>query len=160
MKTNKWIILAIVISTLAACNKTTKNTNRLKGETWQVTALTIDGNAEEADHLPLWEFEDCDNYDEICMGHWVLGDEDEAHFAWQFDEKGSKFSISNQSEAGHDHDHEDDDHEGAHSPVDQCTELSGTYSVDESKRKTMKFSSDQTIGHPGELVEISIEKVE
>lgn len=155
------LILVLVATGLVACNKTNSFSKRLSGETWTVTKLTIDGVEEEEDHLPELEFSDCDIYDEVCMGEWHIEDE-HAEFAWQFNENGDKFIISNQSEAEHDHDHDHDhdhgDEEEHVEPIDQCQDLSGTYDVDEMKRKTMKITSSALIGYEGELVEIELEK--
>lgn len=153
------LYLPLVAVLATGCNKTKSFSNRLSGETWAVTKLTIDGEEEESDHFPTLEFADCDIYEEVCEGHWMLEGE-EAHFAWQFDERGSLFTISNQSTAEHDHDHEhEDDAEHEHAdPVDQCQDLSGTYDVEEMKRSTMTIKSTSTVGHEGEEVMLVLEK--
>lgn len=173
MKTYSSILILAVIL-LTACNKTNRFSNRLAGETWKITSITVGGEAEEAEHLAELQFEDCDIYDETCMGEWMLEGE-HAEFAWQFNENGDKFTLSNQSEAehdhdhdhegdDHDHDHEGDDHDHDHGheheadAVTQCQEFSGTYDVDEMKRNTMIIKSTETIGHPGEEVVIELEK--
>ena len=58
-----FILAAVASVGLSACNKTNSFSNRLSGEVWQATKLTIDGDAEEADHLPELHFDDCDIYD-------------------------------------------------------------------------------------------------
>ena len=165
-----FILAAAATIGLSACNKTNSFSNRLSGENWQVTKLTVDGNEEDADHLPELHFDDCDIYDEVCMGEWYIEDE-HAEFAWQFNDNGESLTISNQSEAEHDHDddHGDDDHGDDHNhdhgeeeehvePVDQCQELSGTYTVEEMTRSAMKISSNAVIGHDGETVTIEFER--
>lgn len=159
------ILVAVASFSLSACNKTNSFSNRLSGEIWEVSKLTIDGDEEEADHLPELHFEDCDIYDEVCMGEWYIEDE-HAEFAWQFNDNGESFTISNQSEAEHDHDHGDDhdhdhgDEEKHIEPVDQCQELSGTYTVEEMTRSVMKISSNSVIGHDGETVTIELKRVD
>jgi len=156
-----FILVAVASFGLSACNKTNSFSNRLSGEIWEVSKLTIDGDEEEADHLPELHFEDCDIYDEVCMGEWYIEDE-HAEFAWQFNDNGESFTISNQSEAEHDHDHDHDhgDEEEHVEPVDQCQELSGTYTVEEMTRSVMKISSNSVIGHDGETVTIELKKVD
>ena len=150
------------VAVLTACNKTKINSNRLSGEVWKVVSITTDGEPFEQDDLPELEFEDCDIYDEVCMGHWALEDE-EAHFAWQFSDNGELFTLSNQSEMDHDHDHEEDheeDHDDGHehmNPTEQCQNFSGSYKVEDSKRKSMKISSSETVGYFGVEVLIELE---
>jgi len=157
-----FILVALASFGLSACNKTNTFANRLSGEIWEVSKLTIDGDEEEAYHLPVLHFDDCDIYDEVCIGEWNLGDE-YAEFAWQFRSNGESFIISNQSDAEHDHDHDDDHddnlvHDTNGDPIDQCQELSGTYTVEEMTRLIMKISSNSVIGHDGEIVTIELKR--
>jgi hypothetical protein len=161
MKNYIFILGLISLVSFTSCNKTNSLSKRLSGETWKVTSLLIDGEIEEEDHLPEFTFDECDIYDEVCMAEWHIEDE-HAEFAWQFDEKGTIFTISNQTTAEHDHDHEEEEEEHEEElvePVDQCQDLSGTYDVDEMDNKVMKISSNATIGHDGVMVVIELERV-
>lgn len=157
----KKLILAVgVIALLSSCNKTRLNSNRFSGEIWKITSITIDGVAEEESHLPVLEFEDCDNYEKVCMGHWIIENED-AHFAWQFSDNGETLTISNQSESDHSHEHDDhgDDHDHV-DPIEQCQDLSGSYTVEVSKRMRMEINSTESIGYSGVEVKIAIERID
>lgn len=149
----KLLLLSVVVTLgFSGCNKTKTYSKRLSGETWSVVKLTINGE-DETDHLPQLTFSDCDICAEVCTGEWMLEGE-HAEFAWQFDEKGQKFTVSNQSEATHEHEHE----EGHVEPIDQCQDLSGSYDVVKMTRKTMQLSSSTTVGYHGTEVEMELEK--
>jgi hypothetical protein len=160
----KVIIVLSAFAMFTACSKTRINSNRFSGEVWKVVSISVDGEAEEQDHFQTFEFEDCDNFEEVCMGHWVIGAED-AHFAWQFNDNGETLTFSNQSEMDHEHDHDhehdvdDDDHHHVN-PIEQCQDFSGTYLVESSKRRSMKLSSTETIGYPGIEVVIELEHID
>lgn len=144
--------LAIVAVTVVACNKTNQRSKRLiKGGEWKVTELTIDGVSEE--ELPSWEISDCDPYESVCIGHWENEEGGHAEFAWQFNDKGQSFTISHQAEEG-EHEHEHADQEAA----EQAYHFSGTYEVLEYSKTKMKFTSNETVGFPGQTAVIVIEK--
>jgi hypothetical protein len=153
----KVILMLSAVALFTSCNKTRVNSNRFSGEIWKVVSITVNGVAEDQDHLPVFEFEDCDIYEEVCMGHWVLNNED-AHFAWQFTDNGETLTISNQSESSHEHEHEDDYQHM--DPVEQCQNFSGSYVVVVSKRKSMEISSTETIGYPGAEVLIELKHID
>lgn len=131
-----------------ACNKTKTYSNRLDGGNWKVTELSIDGvNQSE---LPEWIINECDIYGESCTGEWKNDEGGHGEFVWQFREKGKTFEISNQSD--HTHSHADEEAQA------QCSDFSGVYTVEESGKKKMKFTSTTTIGYPGNTAVIVIEK--
>ena len=150
MKTTIYTLIALV-TLLTACNKTKVSSKRLAGEHWKVVKLTIGGTA--ATELPEMHFSDCDPYEEVCKGDWEIG-EAHAEFAWGFNEKGKKFTLSNQyTSDGHAH--------GGHEQeelVELSENLSGLYDVVESSRKAMKFKSSSTVGYAGQEVILEIEK--
>ena len=143
---------AVAILVVAACSKTNQRTKRLiKGGEWTVTELSVDGTNE--DELPSWEISDCDPYEAVCIGHWENEEGGHAEFAWQFNSKGSQFTISHQAEEG-EHEHEHADEEAA----EQAYNFSGTYEVLEYSKTKMKFSSTSTVGFNGQTAVIVIEK--
>jgi hypothetical protein len=156
MKTTKIFsvfIFAAVI--LTACNKSKKVSKRLAGETWKVVELTVDGISEE--ELPTLMFEDCDIYDEVCIGEWETPEEAHAEFAWQVRDKGETFELSNQSTLEDAHSHGGDEH-AAEEAVLQCQSFSGVYTITEHKRKEMQMESSSTLGFNGSKVVIKLER--
>ena len=148
---------AIALSlAFTACNKTKKVSKRLisAGE-WRVTELSVDGvNQEE---LPTWEIEACDDiYAQSCMAEWKNDEGGHAEFIWQFREKGETFEISHQAEEheGEEHDH---DH-AAEEAAEQAYNFSGVYTVVESGKDKMEFTTTSAIGYNGNTVKIIIEK--
>lgn len=141
---------------LTACNKTQSTSNRLiDGGMWNVTELTVNGVGE--DELPMWEIDDCEIYDESCVGEWMNDEGGHAEFVWQFRDKGDTFEISYQAEEdGHGHVHELDhaDEEVAA----QAYGFSGIYEVTARDKDRMQFQSTAAIEHPGETVIITIAK--
>lgn len=144
------LLLAILI--MSACNKTKINANRLiKAGEWTVTELSVDGTNE--DELPKWSIEDCDIYDESCLGEWENEEGGHADFIWQFRDKGKTFEISRQeNEEGHSHGHAGEE------AAAQCYAFSGIYEVIERKKDMMQFQTMAALGHAGESVVIKIEK--
>jgi hypothetical protein len=145
----KYFILFVAAASIAvACNKTKTYSNRLDGGVWKVTELSVDGvNQSE---LPDWNINECDIYGESCTGEWQNAEGGHGEFVWQFRDKGKTFEISNQSD--HTHSHADEEAQA------QCSDFSGVYTVEESGKKKMKFSSTVTIGYPGSTAVITIEK--
>jgi len=141
----------------ASCNKTKINTNRLDGGEWKITELSVDG-VNEAE-FPHWNISECDAYDETCMGEWINHHGNIVKFAWQFRDKGKTFEISNQSTfeeataglTGH-------DYLEAEENLEQCQNFSGVYGVVKRKKTSMEFKTSSSIGFPGKLVVIKIEK--
>lgn len=153
---NIFMIAAVMLLTVQACNKTKKYSKRLAGETWAVKTLTVDGTSEE--ELPTLVFEDCDIYDEVCMGEWTNPEGAHAEFAWQIREKGKIFELSNQSNLeGDGHDHGNVDEHAQEEAILQCQNFSGIYEIKEHKKKSMRFESKSTIGFPGQAVVIELE---
>ncbi|PWL29630.1 MAG: hypothetical protein DCO96_07680 [Fluviicola sp. XM-24bin1] len=150
--------VAIAIFVVAACSKTNKATKRLiRAGEWKVTELSVDGTNEA--ELPKWEFSNCDPYEEVCVAKWENDEGGHADFAWQFNKDGAEFTISHQAEdedahAGHEHEHDHATEEAAA----QAYAFSGKYSVVESDKNKMSFTSTSTVGYPGQTVVIVIEK--
>lgn len=144
-------IIIVAIITLSGCDKDKRHAKRLGGEKWQVTELTMDG-ASQPD-MPLLEFEECDIYNELCIGTWSNNAGGKSYFIWQFRNKATSFEISNQSTiatAGG-----VDANEQA---VIQCSDYSGIYQVVESKKSKMRFEALSTLGSGGKKVTMTIEK--
>lgn len=144
--------VAMAAIMLSACSKTNKANKRfIKAGEWTVTELSVDGVSE--DELPVWEISDCDPYEAVCIGHWENEEGGHAEFAWQFNNKGESFVVSHQAEEGeHEHDHADEE------AAEQAYNFSGTYSVTESGKTKMSFTSTETVGFPGQTAVIVIEK--
>lgn len=146
-------LCAILLIGCIACNKTKINSKRLmKGETWAVTELSVDGTNEA--ELPSWEIEECDIYEESCHGEWENEEGGHAEFIWQFRDKGETFEISYQAEEGHEHAHDHTAEEAAA----QAYAFSGIYEVIERKKGMMQFKTTAALGHVGKTVVIKIEK--
>ena len=152
MKTLKIISLSMAILIgFASCNKTKVNSKRLiKAGEWKVTELSVDGSNEA--ELPSWEIEDCDIYEQSCMGEWMNDEGGHAEFVWQFREKGKTFEISYQADEDHAHDH------AAQEAAAQAYAFSGVYEVVGRKTKEMQFHTTSALGHAGKAVVIKIEK--
>jgi len=150
------LILAIAVG-FAACNKSKINSKRfMKAGEWKVTELSVDGTNE--DELPHWHVEDCDIYKESCEAHWENEEGGEAHFVWQYRDKGKTYEISYQKEedsGGHSHSH---DHATEEAEA-QAYNFSGVYEVVSAKKKSMEFKSTSTLGFSGQTVVIKIEKM-
>ncbi len=142
---------------LSACNKTKSTSNRFMdaGE-WQITEMSVDGTNEE--ELPLWEIEDCNIYEESCYGHWENEEGGHADFIWQFREKANTFEISHQI-VEHEEEAGEEEHDHASEEVaEQAYNFSGVYAVEKRKKDNMIFTSNETVGFPGQSVKIVIEK--
>ena len=143
----KIIYILIAAAFLTACSKTKKYSKRLAGEEWTAKSVTIDGQATD-EHFVL-AFDDCDIYEELCMGTWeseeghAHGTEEEVRFVWQFREKGKVFQLSNQTEG----------HEAV-----QASSFSGIYDVMEMDKEHFKITSASTVGYLGKKVEIVMER--
>lgn len=136
---------------LAGCDKDKKVSKRLSGEEWKVTELTLDGIAQT--DLPVLKFEECDIYNELCIGEWTNEAGGRSFFIWQFRNKATSFEISNQSTlatAG--------GVEANEEAIIQCSDYSGIYEVKESRKTRMKFEAVSTVGSGGKRVTMTIEK--
>ncbi len=156
MKTSLYTVtLVFAVVFMTACNKTKTYSKRLmKAGEWKVTELSVNGTNEA--ELPSWDINDCDIYDEPCLGDWENEEGGHSEFIWQFRDKGKTFEISRQAEEeeGHEHEHDHAEEEAAA----QCYAFSGTYEVEEHKKDKMEFKSTSTLGHSGQTVVIKIEK--
>jgi hypothetical protein len=137
---------------LQSCNKENRySTKLMKGETWTVEHIKIDG--QEFDYTGKWYIESgVDIYDSVPTLEWTVDGLD-AFFEWQFQDKGKTLQLNyNQlcSEA-----------DGTLIDTLDYTghDISGAYNVERHGRNRMEFTSSVTIGHPNKLVEISIERV-
>lgn len=149
----KYIIsILVAFSLLLSCNKEKRYSSKLmKGETWKVTGVYVD--EEYYGFGGTWEItSDVDIYDSIPGALWSANGQSTT-FQWQFQDKGKSFVISykdptcvNCTEAPEELDF-------------QCYFLSGKYNVERHKKKTMKFTSTETVGFPAKSVRIEIEKV-
>jgi hypothetical protein len=138
-----WLLIAMV-----SCNKTKTVSNRLDGQKWKVTELSVDGVNEL--ELPRFKFSDCEIYKESCKGLWYLGEDGHSGFAWQIRDKGKTLEFSNQA----DHAHGLEDVKAA----EQCIAFSGIYKVLVSKRKRMEFETSAAFGFPGKKVVLKMER--
>lgn len=148
-----FIIAIVSIGIATSCNKTKSTSKRfIKAGEWTITELSVDGVNE--DELPTWEIEDCDIYNESCYGEWMSEEGGHADFIWQFREKANTFEISYQAEADESHEHDHASEEVA----EQAYNFSGEYEVVTRKKDEMEFTSENTLGYPGQTVVIKIEK--
>ncbi len=149
-------MVAVAILVVAACSKTNKATKRLiKAGEWTVTELSVDGTNEA--ELPKWDISNCDPYSEVCIGKWENDEGGHADFAWQFNNNGGQFTISHQAE-DHDHEHEHEHDHATEEAAAQAYAFSGTYTVEESSKTKMRFTTTAATGYPGQSVVIVIEK--
>lgn len=152
------LVLALFGLALTSCNKTVKISNQLAGATWNVTELTVDGTS--AAFIPVLEFEECDVFEELCVGKWMDDDGEHVEFYWQVRSSNDEFEISYFAEED-DHDEEEEEgheHGGTAALSLQCAALSGVYQIVEQDKNSMLVSSTATVGHTGETVRIKIEK--
>jgi hypothetical protein len=133
---------------MVSCNKTKTVSNRLDGQKWRVTELSVDGvNQSE---LPLFKFSECEIYKESCKGLWYLGEEGHSGFAWQIRDKGKILEFNNQA----DHAHGLEDVKAA----EQCIAFSGVYKIIKSKRKSMECETSNAFGYAGKKVVLKMER--
>lgn len=148
MKTKLITITTSIVLAISACSKTKVSTNKIGGEEWHVTELSVDGVNE--DELPHLMFNDCNAYEESCTGQWKNHEGGKSNFAWQFRNKGKTFEISNQSELTGDHAQDE--------AVLQCQNFSGVYEVIERKKESMELKSKTTLAYSNQTVVIKLEK--
>lgn len=132
-----------------ACNKEKPFSRKLmKGETWVLDALIIDGV--ESDYHGVWNVtQDVNIYDSVPQITWNTGIND-AVFQWQFQEKGKKFYINYQQQCAECNGSDLD-------TLDYLTfNLTGSYDVVKHKRKEMIFTSSSLAAYPGKEVEIQL----
>lgn len=144
----KLVLFFAGVLLLTACNKTKTVSNRLDGQKWQVTELSVDGVNQSS--LTVLKFSECEIYKESCTGLWYLGETGHAGFAWQIRDKGKTLEISNQA----DHAHGLEDVKAA----EQCIAFSGVYKILENKRKNMSFETTTAHAYNGKKVIIKMER--
>lgn len=144
----KLVLFFAGVLLLTACNKTKTVSNRLDGQKWQVTELSVDGVNQST--LPVLKFSECEIYKESCTGQWYLGETGHAGFAWQIRDKGKTLEISNQA----DHAHGMEDINAA----EQCIAFGGVYKTLQNKRKTMTFETTAAYAFPGKKVILKMER--
>lgn len=142
------LLLALFSATFfASCNKTKQHSNWLTGESWQVTAISIDG--QEFNLKPTFNFDDCAIYDEICFGTLQLDAQGSASFAWQIRDKGNTFELSDQTE------NIDSNNEIA---VSFTSSFSGIYKMNHIDKKNLEIESSACKRYPGKKVLIQLSK--
>jgi hypothetical protein len=147
----KSIFGIICITTLLlSCNKEERFSGKLmKGETWVVKNVSIDGNG--LGIYGIWEITtDVNIYDSVPSLTWT--EQGDAVMEWQFLEKGKKFALSyvQQCDECNGEDLDDLDY--------LAHDLTGTYEVEKHKKKKMSFTSTNALGYTGKEVKISIER--
>ncbi|MDB0037899.1 hypothetical protein N9F08_00900 [bacterium] len=147
------IFSAVTLLVLTACNKEKRYSNRLmKGETWRVLDITIDGSTSA--FSGEWQITtDVDIYDSVPRLQWIDNNQD-AVCEWQFQAKGKSFQLNYYQLC--------EEPTGATlNDLDYfANDISGKYDVGTHKKKKMSFVSMNTIGFPGQKVEISIDRID
>ena len=142
------LLLALVV---VACNKEKRYSRKLmKGETWEVRNVTIDGSSLAV--YGKWQITtNVDIYDSVPRLQWVFNNED-AVCEWQFQNKGKSFQLNYYQLC----------EECFGTDLDSLdyivNDLSGTYDVERNGRLKLKFVSSTTKAFPGKKVMISIER--
>lgn len=144
----KYILILLIFGAFYGCNKTKRNANRLDGQRWKVTELSVDGV--NVSVLPELRFSECDIYNEDCKGTWYFGNSGHAKFFWQVRDKGKTLIISNQA----DHAHTMEDIQAAQ----QCIDFGGTYKILECKKKSFVAESITTHAYAGKKVVLKMKR--
>ena len=147
----RYFFLLALIMIMLGCNKELRYSNKLmKGETWEVRNITVDGNGLST--FGQWQITtDVDIYDSVPRLQWIFNNED-AVCEWQFQDKGKSFQLNYYQLCeecfGTDLDN-----------LDYISDdLSGKYEVQRHGRNKMKFLSTTTKAYAGKSVIISIER--
>ncbi len=148
MKQVKYLLFILTSALLVFCNKTKSVSNKLDGQRWIVTELSVEGVNQEK--LPLIKFSDCEIYKETCKGLWYLGETGHAGLVWQIRDKGKTLEISNQA----DHAHTIEDVKAG----EQCIAFSGVYKIRKSKRNYFEAESMNAYGFSGKKVILKMER--
>lgn len=155
MKSKTGLFLIVVLLCATACSKTKRYANRLSGETWKITSVSIGQVPQQAEKYASLIFEDCDIFEDTCHGQWSL-DTSKADFIWQVNDQGKTFilacltlyeDVQGTEEGGQNYD-----------ALKQCQFMSGYYTIDKMKKKTMEISSNETAGYRGVKVEMVLER--
>lgn len=144
----KYVLHVLIFGALFACNKTKRNANRLDGQRWKVTELSVDGI--NTTILPELRFSECEIYKEDCTGTWYYGSSGHAKFIWQVRDKGKNLIISNQA----DHAHTMEDIQAAQ----QCIDFGGVYKILECKKKAFTAESMETYAYAGKKVILKMKR--
>jgi hypothetical protein len=145
----KSIFIALISISIFSCNKEKPFSRKLmKGETWVLESLKINGV--ESEFHGVWNVtQDVNIYDSVPQISWNTGIND-AVFQWQFQEKGKKFYINYQQQCAECNGSDLD-------TLDYLTfNLTGSYDVVKHKRKEMIFTSSSLAAYPGKEVEIQL----
>ena len=93
--------LILVIGLFAmGCSKDQKVVKNLASGDWEITAMTVDGEAVPEEDLPdyVYTFEECKVKKEDCDGHYTYEDPDKGtqtqDFTYSISEKGTKITIT------------------------------------------------------------------
>jgi len=147
-KLNTFVLLILSFGIISvACNKTKQHSKWLTGETWVVNEVSIDGAP--FDLLPKLNFDDCDIYDEICLGTLQIKKDGLANFERQVRDKGSIFELSDQTE---------NVNESNEEAVSFSSSFSGIYNVNNADKKSMELESNNCKRYPGKKVILKLSK--
>jgi len=135
-----------------SCNKDKRASDFLiKGVTWDVSSLTVDGNA--LPNLGTWEVsQGVDIYKGVPEVIWSTNGSNSSIFEWQFHEKANKFQLNYKQDSLK------CDGVNLGTMDYQTYRLTGTYTVEKHRNSKMIFKSSSTIGYPNKEVIILIEK--
>ena len=151
MKLKQALTLAIIITSLTACNKEKRYSNKLiKGEKWSVKSINLDGNQINAGGVWLVT-QGVNIYHQVPQVSWQ-NDTSNTIFNWQFQNEGEIFQLN------YSHGTTECDSSTLTYLDYLCYDITGTYKVEQHKKKEMRFTSTQTLGYNGKDVVISIEK--
>ena len=151
MKLKKIALLALLLTSIIACNKEKNFSNKLmKGDKWNVKEIKVENQS--INIFGVWNITQAVNiYDVVPEALWN-DDGEKTKFKWQFQNKGKNFQLN------YLHDVAYCDSTTLSNLDFICYDLSGTYKVEQHKKKEMRFTSTQTLGYNGKDVVISIEK--
>jgi hypothetical protein len=128
------------------CDKTERAAQRfVKEGRWTVTSITV--ATDEIDKLPKWDISAATDFSIYNNGTWEHPHGTITGFLWKFSNMGGTFTFESVSGS-----------ETASMAYAQCTNFSGEYKVVKSKRHTFHFESTTTVGYPGKVVTILLER--
>ena len=137
-------VIAVMMLVLPSCNKDKRDSARLSGETYNITSLTVNGTAMTS--MPTLSFDDCDIYDESCIGHWKAGDGSTADFYWQYRDGAETFEIANISSI-------------SSAATYEVINYSGIYTVVNGDKDELELSSSASTGYMGKAVTIKMARM-
>lgn len=144
------LVIFTLVFLLVACNKNKHISKKLqRGETWRIEQITINGD--EHTYKGVWEItSETDVTEVVAKLFWNIDNEQDAICEWQFQEKAKRFQLNYIQQC------EECDGAQLDSLDYFAYALTGSYDVEERKRKSMKFSSLATLGYPNQKVQIDI----